>query len=59
MKREAQGMDLDGRRPTAWSELEGFMRQLLSAAGDAMPKSENREPSKEEVSRRFRFEPRP
>ena len=45
MKREAEGMNPDDHRLTTLSEFEGFMRQLLSAPGDAMPKSENREPT--------------
>ena len=58
MKRQAEGMNPDDHEPTSLERFEGFMRQILSAPGDAMPKSENREPTKEDVSRRYRFEPR-
>ena len=58
MKRQGEGMNPDDHEPTTLERFEGFMRQLLSAPGDDMPKSENRMPSSEELNRRYRFEPR-
>ena len=58
MNREADGMNPDDHEPTTLERFEGFMRQLLSAPADGMPKSENRMPSSEELNRRYRFEQR-
>ena len=57
MKQKAEGMNPDRHKPTTWDEFTDLMRQILSAPGDAAPKSENRTPSKEELERRYRFEP--
>jgi len=57
-QRQREGMNPEDHEPTTMEQFKGFMRHLLSAPADDMPKSENRMPSSEELNRRYRFEPR-
>ena len=53
--RQPGAMNSKDHKLTTRGEFDAVMRQKLSAPGDAMPPSENREPTREELNRRYRF----
>ena len=50
--------DKTERRETSKRDVEDALKQLLIAPAEDRPKSENREPSKEELSKRYRLDRR-
>lgn len=59
MAKSAQ-IDLDAfdeteRDPVTWDKLESAMRQMISHPAKPETRSENREPTREELRRRWKF----